>query len=346
MDSISIMERRNVKLEKENLQMARAIDLLETQAKLLEQTITRKDKQFKEIENKHVKEFNELLDDLKEKEAFIELSRKKRNDLGKEIKELKIKIKETEDAKDELEKLNEKQKKMLKEIVEKNYKYEKDALELKKNEENLVNEKEELGRKYKEMEIDIVILEKQVKNIEKLNGEKELLIIDAKCEHEELIARLEDINEENDALKAKLDKFNSHENKESEFTSSSLEEELSCLSLEKEILPMFNCKNCEQSFSSRKNLRKHTVNVHMAEEKIKLLRIEDKVSEQTAKLATDLNKLISKECSENRSPCVCRHFCNINHLKHNWNKPASTNILKKFASLKIFARPSGGSERS
>ena len=57
--------------------MARAIDLLETQAKLLEQTITRKDKQFKEIENKHVKEFNELLDDLKEKEAFIELSRKK-----------------------------------------------------------------------------------------------------------------------------------------------------------------------------------------------------------------------------------------------------------------------------
>ena len=199
--------------------MARAIDLLETQAKLLEQTITRKDKQFKEIENKHVKEFNELLDDLKEKEAFIELSRKKRNDLGKEIKELKIKIKETEDAKDELEKLNEKQKKMLKEIVEKNYKYEKDALELKKNEENLVNEKEELGRKYKEMEIDIGILEKQVKNIEKLNGEKELLIIDAKCEHEELIARLEDINEENDALKAKLDKFNSHENKESEFTS-------------------------------------------------------------------------------------------------------------------------------
>ena len=104
--------------------MIRAIDLLETQAKLLEQTITRKDKQFKEKEDNYVKEFNELLEDLKEKEAFIELSRKKRNDLGKEIKELKIKIKETEDAKDELEKLNEKQKKMLKEIVEKNYKYE------------------------------------------------------------------------------------------------------------------------------------------------------------------------------------------------------------------------------
>ena len=136
MDSISIVERRNVKLEKDNLDMIRAIDLLETQAKLLEQTIARKDKQFKEKEDNHVKEFNELLNDLKEKEAFIELSRKKRNDLGKEIKELKIKIKETEDAKDELEKLNEKQKKMLKEIVEKNYKYEKDALELKKKRRN------------------------------------------------------------------------------------------------------------------------------------------------------------------------------------------------------------------
>ena len=64
-------------LEKDNFEMARAIDLLETQAKLLEQTITRKDKQFKEKEDKHVKEFNELLDDLKEKDAFIERSRKK-----------------------------------------------------------------------------------------------------------------------------------------------------------------------------------------------------------------------------------------------------------------------------
>ena len=77
MDSISIVERRNVKLEKDNLDMIRAIDLLETQAKLLEQTITRKDKQFKEKEDNHVKEFNELLEDLRKRRLLLNYQEKK-----------------------------------------------------------------------------------------------------------------------------------------------------------------------------------------------------------------------------------------------------------------------------
>ena len=335
MDVLRKLEHKNIKLEKENLEMARAIDFLETQAELLEQTIAIKDRQLKEKDEKGMKEFNELLDDLKEKDAFIERSRRKRNELEKEIKELRKDLETTENEKEEVEDINDKQKKMLKDIILKNHKYEKDACEMKDHEEALVNEKVDLGKKYEEQKIDIALLAKQVEDLEKLNVEKEMLINDVNREHEKLLAKLDDINKENDELKAKLDQIMiNDENKKNEFTSSSLEEELGCLNLGKEFIQNFPCRTCDKSFSSRKSLRKHILEVHVAEEKMKLLEIENRVANQTARFISDLERLITKEHYENRMPCVCKYFCNISHLKHNWKKQASKSILDKFVCWK------------
>ena len=159
-----------------------------------------------------------------------------------------------------------------------------------------------------------------------------MLISDVNREHEKLLAKLDDINEENDELKAKLDQIKiNDENKKNELASSSLEEELSCLNLGKEFIQNFPCKTCDKSFSSRKSLRKHILEVHVAKEKMKLLEIEKRVANQTARFISDLERLISKEHYENRMPCVCKYFCNISHLKHNWKKQASKSILDKFA---------------
>ena len=141
-----------------------------------------------------MKEFSELLDDLKEKDAFIERSRRKRNELGKEIKELRKNLETTEIEKNELKDINDKQQKMLKDIILKNHKYEKDACEMKDQEEALVNEKVDLGKKYEEQKIDIALLAKQVEDLEKLNLEKEMLINDVNREYEKLLAKLDDIN--------------------------------------------------------------------------------------------------------------------------------------------------------
>ena len=107
------------------------------------------------------------------------------------------------------------------------------------------------------------------------------------------MAKLDDINEENDEFKAKLDQITiNDENNKNELTSSSLEVELRCLNLGKEFIQNFPWKTCDKSFSSRKSLRKHILEAHVNKEKMKLLEIEKRVANQTERFTSDLERLI------------------------------------------------------
>ena len=121
-------------------------------------------------------------------------------------------------------------------------------------------------------------------------------------------------------------------------TTKSLEEELSVCGAD--ILTAFQCKHCDNNFSSKEMLKSHLKAVHVQEAKLNLIKIERKIALQTTFLATSVHILVKKEFSEIQEPCNCRIFFRISHLKHNWNRSVGNQIIAKFAVISTYLGPS------
>ena len=158
--------------------------------------------------------------------------------------------------------------------------------------------------------------------------EKEKLLESVTTENNEIKEKLHILEEKNVDLKRsnEITKVNGPE-------IISLQEELENSSL-KVFLKQFKCKTCADKFACFGDLKEHIRNKHEEVSKTKkimgakLKELEQKISEQQLDVTLKLFSLKEKEIKE-QTTCRCRGFCNINHLKHNWQTSKSSQIISK-----------------
>ena len=135
------IESENKDLKETKASQTKVISLLEEHNKLLKEKLAKKEKELMLKDSENAQEFNDLFDDVKEKEEFITRLKKQRNNLEKENKELKERSEKKENDLQQLSNTGEKQKKLLKDLIEKNHDNEKDAEKHKKESTVLKKEK-------------------------------------------------------------------------------------------------------------------------------------------------------------------------------------------------------------
>ena len=121
----------------------------------------------------------------------------------------------------------------------------------------------------------------------------------------------------------------------------SLKDELEDFPINNVLLTVFKCKTCGYEFSSKTDLKQHMEDVHIYEQRLKLEKLQTTIAHQTGNMAATINDLMKQEISKMKEPCFCKKFCNINHLKHNWKKVLSSEIIKKFVEIKHRGRENG-----
>ena len=87
------------------------------------------------------------------------------------------------------------------------------------------------------------------------------------------------------------------------------------------------CSSYDETFITRNDL-KHHLNAHVTQR-------EESIKSQTIEFASSVGKLIKKEYSELRKPCMCERFSRINHTKHNWKNSKSSDIITKFERIQV-----------
>ena len=311
------------------------------------------------------KEMEEMEQEFKDKEEYIDHLRKKRSDLEKEVRflkdkverknedlvkadndvmEAKFKVVEQEEiSKKIIAKLKEEGKVLTKQVEISNKVI--TALKVEVN-----NPKDIVENKNKPTIEDIDALKVEVnalkdalekeKNKQTIrNEDKEIqtiAIIDeeekVKLEKECLNRRLEDLGEEIFEKNSRIEKL------ENRLASKSLVNSQN--SLKEELVKAFvaTCEKCGKIFKVEKDLKDHMKNEHDKSTariplQTKLRELEIDLSKQRMHLTSSLLKLKEKEILSNDC-CSCVGFCHINHRKHNFFKSKVEDIFDKLKNTK------------
>jgi DNA repair exonuclease SbcCD ATPase subunit len=297
--------------------------------------------EYREMNMKLYDDVADLETDIKEKDDFLNRLTKKRNDLENEVKHL---IETTELQNEENVKISffsNKQKEIFEGSI-KSLEEENNALK-----ENLntafrtieSHEKERIALRTKEESTtnnlfeDMKVLEEEIKNLMKTNQEKEVLI-------KQLVKDKEGLDDEVLALQVETKDSDRNTSEASDETRSfqSLADELNLCGIINLEVTKFNCRYCDNTFGSKTQLKMHIDSIHIKEAAIKLSRMEEKLFNQAVIFASSVKGLIKKEIFETKEPCTCKGFCTISHLKHNWRKSPSDELLKKFEEIRKVER--------
>ena len=296
---------------------------------------------YREMNSKLYDDIAALEFDIKEKDDFINRLRKQRNDLENEVKHLIEKVDIQNEDIIRMEFTSNKQKEVANNAI-KALEYENEELMLNLQTENRRTEELEHEKKSKQLEernkekeimTEIKVLEEEVNKLQESNATKE-----------EALRQIEEDNKVlQDEMKVLKDKKNIVTPDEIvEFgTVKSLKDELEDCPINDMLLTVFQCTTCGKEFPSKTDLKHHMEGVHVHEARLKLEQLQKTVENQMVNLGAIINGLLKQEISELKEPCTCKKYCNINHLKHNWKKMVSSEIIEKFVEIKNRGRENG-----
>ena len=278
----------------------------------------------------------------------VKIQEKKITDLQTELLEnrdeihyLKNKINQKYDMIDDMEhdldKNKEELKDLKKQIESKDYKV--NALEklildqvdeiniLRDNNQSMVVQISENIRMEKKLNVQDAVIKDLAERLkvgtnEETDEETERLILEVKhleIENGEKLKLLQIIELENTVLKEKLDYVQKNEEIEEHFAR------------------IFKCKECDENFATRGELKHHKRIIHgeensIPEMKLKLHKIEKQISDQKLDLTVKIFKLKEDELNE-KETCKCVWWCAISHQKHSWKKSSSKELFSRFESL-------------
>ena len=210
-------------------------------------------------------------------------------------------------------------------------------IEMNEELEREINDKDEeivkLKKKLKEVKLkdlnDVDKLVEEIELIKKSNQEKESFLVHIEQENKILKQNLFEVEHANEDLKEQM----KHKRMETEHVES-LSDELGI----KDPRSHNVSPECEGNVRNSANLKNHMNTVHGKSLvtkiwQLKVLQLEQSISSQKLRLASDILELKENESNENKL-CTCKSFCRIVHQKHNWSRPPSQDILTKFKLLK------------
>ena len=178
------------------------------------------------------------------------------------------------------------------------------------------------------LENEISSLVEEIEKIQVENGKKEILVKDISEENKMLIEKMNFLEESNQNLLQQ----NQLDNEKDE--TKSLKDKLGLPDEKFVSEDSLKCKNCEENFSNKNDLKRHNKEFHVFEMRIKMMELEKKTSFQKTYLATSLVNWKQLEASEKRKPCVCRGVCRINHTKYNWTLSRCDEFYSKLQEMK------------
>ena len=195
-----------------------------------------------------------------------------------------------------------------------------------KTENDYIQKKFEICRSDSSNEIHHLV--KEIEQVQKINQKKEdhLIEIEKEKEKVQLKEKLIELEKEKDALEDKIVK----EETGSKFVTN--------MSDELEILDQrAHNVSPDENMKSPTHLKNHIGYVHDGSLvkkiwKLKVMQLEQSISSQKLKLASDILNLKEKEASRNQF-CTCKTFWSLVHQKHNWKRSVSQDILNKFRLL-------------
>ena len=154
---------------------------------------------------------------------------------------------------------------------------------------------------------------KEIKLIEKNNGDKEITIKKLTEENEVLAEKLDIIEEKNKELNTAIQIKEKNEEERA-----SLSEELESFNT---ILSTktFNCKDCDQILESKSNLKRHMLTEHESKARSmlnnRLNKMKNQIMEQRLEITEQLIELNEREFLEKQN-CRCRGKCIIDHFNY------------------------------
>ena len=292
---------------------------------------------FKNLTTKMETDIENLESEIRERCEFATKVVKQRDDLEKEMKFLveKVELKNEDIVRLEfkIKKQNETSQKLVRSLIEEKSNLEKDIdaatakakeISLMRVEETFVNEE-----KRKMME-DINNLILDIDKLRQENANKDALVQQISQENCVLHGTVKHLEETNESIR--FEKKNEVEENISDVKS--LEDELTETDNSFSSSDCVECKECGANFICRNYLKKH-MQCHVSEMRIKLIESENKMLNEQNHLTISLIKLKQKETKSKREPCVCKGYCGINHIKHNWKLTKSENIYSKLAAMKV-----------
>ena len=270
---------------------------------------------------------------VKEQEESIRTLESEVLDSKEEIQYLRNKLDQKCDTIDDLEQEIEK---IEKEVDEQkfNLKYQKNVMENKDRMISNLNEmREEREEKCSKLEHELNVsntvlkeledeLEQKSNLVHEQEDVKELLddIENLKHMNEGKELEIENMERENEKLQTKLQLLESKETEETKC----LDEELGS-----SMSRNFKCKECDEHFGIRSDLKHHKRNVHaMHGMKMRLHELEIQILEQKLDVSVKIAKL-----KEAEQTCRCAGWCAINHLKHSCKKSSSKDLGSKFQKI-------------
>jgi chromosome segregation ATPase len=154
---------------------------------------------------------------------------------------------------------------------------------------------------------------------------------------------IEELEKENQLTNVKLSKLEK-ENEELAFKIETIEnEETTKLSEElgiddpKSINVSYECGSSDKVFAKFETINVHNKNMHESTVKqlntlnLKKMDLERKLNLQKLKIASDLFEVKKKEVSNEK--CKCKSFCRIYHVKHNFRKSVSQEMINRFKAI-------------
>ena len=167
---------------------------------------------------------------------------------------------------------------------------------------------------------------KEIEHVQKINQKKEDHLNEIEKEKDQLKDKLIELEEEKDAFIEQLVK----EETESESVKN-LSGELGVLDQRAHNV------SPDENMKSPTHLKNHIGYVHDGSLvkkiwKLKVMQLEQSISSQKLKIASDILNLKEKEASRNQF-CKCNTFWSLVHQKHNWKRSVSQDILNKFRLL-------------
>ena len=186
--------------------------------------------------------------------------------------------------------------------------------------------KEELFEK--ENNNDVSNLIKEIESLKRINEEKENMVKELEKDKEIAQSKLEEVKKENSDI---LEEMNFNEK-----GFESLGEELGIIDPRSHNVSPAS-EECDKNFPFKPHIEVHKKDLHikLLDKKVwkmKEMQMEKEISAQHLKLSSDLLHLQQTEQSD-RNLCRCRSFCRIFHQKHNWTKPVSLEMVRKYRNL-------------